>query len=130
MQELQQRGAVLASVAAQFGVAAPEGGPVDGLGAGGPLPREEALAVIIANERGRQGRARFAAQRAARAAQQREELRAKEGTVRVSCLSARTAVRRGKTRLWNMSPVLACQEETRPLSAAAEAAHASLHSNP
>ncbi|KAK9826724.1 hypothetical protein WJX81_001922 [Elliptochloris bilobata] len=88
--ELQQRAKLLARVAAQFGASAaascaPAGYPGPGLGSGlGPssaLPLEEALAVIAANERGRQGRARFGALRAARAARQREERRKVQGTV-------------------------------------------------
>lgn len=71
-QGLQQRAALLARIIAQFGVAAPGAAAAAvGLAAGPPLAPEEAAAVVAANERGRQGRARFAALRASRAARLR-----------------------------------------------------------
>ena len=85
--ELQQRAALLSRIAAQFAhaaarSAAPAEGPGSEPGPGGALALEDALEVIAANERGRQGRARFAALRAARSARQLEERRKESGTVR------------------------------------------------
>ena len=86
--ELRTRAALLARVAAQYGHAgAPEGlgsaeGAGSGPGSGGPLALAEALEIIAANERGRQGRARFGALRAARAARRLEARRKESGTVR------------------------------------------------
>jgi len=82
-QELQARGALLVRVQEQYGVAAGAAGRGgDGLAAGPPLPMAEALAVIVANERGRQGRASFNALRAARAARLRNQRRAASGAAR------------------------------------------------
>jgi hypothetical protein len=73
----------------QYGVTAGAAGRSgDGLAAGPPLPMAEALAVIVANERGRQGRASFDALRAARAARLRDQRRAASGAARALVLSS------------------------------------------
>ena len=84
-QELEDRNKFLAALADKYTVSGlAEPGPLPELA---PLPEEEAIILIQANERGRQARERAQTMRTFKRQRQLEDRRARSGVVRPSCLN-------------------------------------------
>lgn len=83
-QELEDRNKFLAALADKYTVSGlAEPGPLPELA---PLPEEEAIILIQANERGRQARERAQTMRTFKRQRQLEDRRARSGVVRPCCL--------------------------------------------
>lgn len=82
-QELEDRNKFLGALADKYTVSGlPEPGPLPELA---PLPEDEAIILIQANERGRQARERAQTMRTFKRQRQLEDRRARSGVVRIHC---------------------------------------------